>query len=163
MLFGPVDWAHVFVPTTPLLETVIRGSFMYLALFALLRFVVRRESGSARISILLLMVLLADAAQNAMADDYTSVTDGVLLVATIMAWNYLVDWLGSTVPVLQGLIHPSPLLLVRDGRLLRRNMRRELVTDEELWSALRQHGIRDLGEVKEAYMEGDGKLSVFRR
>jgi uncharacterized membrane protein YcaP (DUF421 family) len=42
-------------------------------------------------------------------------------------------------------------------------MRRELVSDEELWSGLRQHGVGDLTEVKEAYIEGDGKLSVVRR
>jgi uncharacterized membrane protein YcaP (DUF421 family) len=163
MLFAPVDWSRLFVPATPLLETLIRGSFIYLALFALLRFVFRRESGAARISMLLLMVLLADAAQNAMADDYTSVTDGLLLVGTIMGWNYLLDWAASRIPRLQTLIHPPPLLLVRDGRLLRRNMRRELVSDEELWSGLRQHGVGELAEVKEAYMEGDGKLSVVRQ
>jgi uncharacterized membrane protein YcaP (DUF421 family) len=163
MFFGPVDWSRLFAPTTPLVETLIRGSFIYLALFALLRFVFRRESGAARISMLLLMVLLADAAQNAMADDYTSVTDGLLLVGTIMGWNYLLDWAASRIRALQALIHPPPLLLVRDGRLLRRNMRRELVSDEELWSGLRQHGVGDLTEVKEAYIEGDGKLSVVRR
>jgi uncharacterized membrane protein YcaP (DUF421 family) len=163
VLFGPVDWSRLFLPTTPLLETIIRGSLMYLALFALLRFVFRRESGAARISMLLLMVLLADAAQNAMADDYASVTDGVLLVATIMGWNYLLDWAASRFRVLETLIHPPPLLLIRHGRMLRRNMRRELVTEEELWSGLRQHGVHQLDEVKEAYMEGDGKLSVIRQ
>jgi uncharacterized membrane protein YcaP (DUF421 family) len=101
MFFGPVDWSRLFAPTTPLLETLIRGSFIYLALFVLLRFVFRRESGAARISMLLLMVLLADAAQNAMADDYTSVTDGLLLVGTIMGWNYLLDWAASRIRALQ--------------------------------------------------------------
>jgi hypothetical protein len=126
-LFGPVDWERLLLPTTPLLETVIRGSFVYLALFALLRFVFRRESGAARISMLLLLVLLADAAQNAMADDYTSVTDGLLLVGTIMAWDYLLDWTASRFPAVQDLIHPRPLLLIRNGRILRTNLKRELV------------------------------------
>ena len=162
-LFGPVDWARLFLPTTPLLETVIRGSLTYLALFALLRFVFRRESGAARISMLLLLVLLADAAQNAMADDYTSVTDGVLLVGTIMAWDYLLDWVASRFPVMQELIHPRPLPLIRNGRVLRANLKRERVSEEELWSGLRQHGIREVRDVKAAYLEGDGKLSVFPR
>jgi uncharacterized membrane protein YcaP (DUF421 family) len=162
-LFGPVDWERLFLPATPLLETVIRGSATYLVLFALLRFVFRRESGAARISMLLLLVLLADAVQNAMADDYTSVTDGLLLVGTIMAWDYVLDWAGSRFPSVQGLIHPPPLLLVRDGELLRQNLKREFVSEEELWSGLRQHGIRDLADVRAAYLEGDGKLSVFRR
>lgn len=162
-LLAPVDWERLFQPTTPLLETVIRGSVIYLALFMLLRVVFRREARAARISMLLLLVLLADAVQNAMADDYHSITDGLLLVGTIMAWDYLLDWASSRFRFLGTLIHPKPLLLVRDGRLLRANMRRELMSDEELWSELRQHGIRDLDEVRLAYLEGDGKVSVFRR
>jgi uncharacterized membrane protein YcaP (DUF421 family) len=162
-LFAPVDWERLLLPTTPLLETVIRGSFVYLALFALLRFVFRRESGAARISMLLLLVLLADAAQNAMADDYTSVTDGLLLVGTIMAWDYLLDWTASRFPAVQDLIHPRPLLLIRNGRILRANLKRELVSEEELWSGLRQHGVEDVSDVKAAYLEGDGQMSVLRR
>jgi uncharacterized membrane protein YcaP (DUF421 family) len=53
------------------------------------------------------------------------------------------------------------LLLIKDGRLLRRNMRQELVTEEELMSHLRQQGIVELAQVKEAYMEGDGQISII--
>jgi uncharacterized membrane protein YcaP (DUF421 family) len=163
MFFAPVDWSRLFVPSAPLLETVLRGSVTYLVLLALLRFVFRRESGTAKISMLLLIVLLADAAQNAMAGDYTSITDGLILVATIMAWDYALDRLASRFRPFQTLIHPPPLLLVRDGRVLRDNMRREFVTEEELWSALRMHGIDSLADVRKAYMEGDGRLSVLPR
>jgi uncharacterized membrane protein YcaP (DUF421 family) len=134
-LFDPVDWSRLFLPTTPLLETVVRGSCVYLGLLVLLRIVFRREYGSARISMLLLLVLLADAVQNAMADDDTSITDGLLLVATIMAWDYVLDFAASRIPRLRGLIHPGPLLLIRNGQIMRKNMQRELVSEEELWSA----------------------------
>lgn len=162
-LFDPVDWSRLFVPGTPLLETFLRGTCVYLGLFVLMRLIFRRESGAPRISMLLLLVLLADAIQNAMADDYTSVTDGLILVSTIMGWDYALDWTASRVPALAELIHPRPLLLVRRGRMLQANMRRELVSEQELWTGLRQQGVRDLDEVEAAYMEGDGKLSVFRR
>jgi uncharacterized membrane protein YcaP (DUF421 family) len=162
-LFDPVDWSRLFVPGTPLLETVLRGSCVYLGLFVLMRVVFRRESGAPRISMLLLIVLLADAIQNAMADDYTSVTDGLILVATLMAWDYALDWTASRVPALAALLHPRPLLLVRGGRMLHGNMRRELVSEQELWTGLRQQGVRELDEVEKAYMEADGRLSVFRR
>jgi uncharacterized membrane protein YcaP (DUF421 family) len=51
-------------------------------------------------------------------------------------------------------------MLVKNGQLLRRNMRRELITEDELLSKLRQQGVDDLSEVKEAFMEGDGQISV---
>ena len=161
-LFGPVDWERLLMPGTPLLEIVIRGTVVYLSLFLLLRFVFRRESGTPRISMLLLLVILADAAQNAMADDYTSVTDGLLLVMTLMGWNYALDWLASRIRWLGSLVHPPPLPLVRNGRLLRRNMREEMMSEEELWSQLRLQGVQELGEVRLAQMEGDGKISVVR-
>jgi uncharacterized membrane protein YcaP (DUF421 family) len=161
--FGPVDWNSIFVPDTPLLEIIVRGTLVYLALFALLRFVLKRQSGAVGVTDLLVVVLIADAAQNAMAHDYKSVPDGILLVAVIVGWSYALDWLGYRFPRMGRLLHPPPLLLVREGQMLRRNMRQELVTQDELMSQLREQGIDDLSKVKRACMEGDGKISVVTR
>ena len=60
------------------------------------------------------------------------------------------------------LVSPRALPVVRDGRLLRRNMRAEFLTEEELVRQLRLEGVEDLGEVKAAYVEGDGSLSVTK-
>lgn len=162
-LWAELDWGKLLGNSTPLLEIVIRGSVMYLALFVVLRVVLNRQSGAVGITDLLVVVLLADAAQNGLADDYTSITDGVLLVAVIIFWSYALDWLGFRFPRFQRLLRPPALQLVRDGRPLRRNMARELITDEELLSSLRQHGVDSLAEVKAAFMEGDGRISVLTR
>jgi uncharacterized membrane protein YcaP (DUF421 family) len=161
-LFG-IDWQHFFLPSVALAELILRGSLIYLGIFALMRFVRKREAGTIGLPDLLMTVLIADAAQNAMAAEYHSITEGAVLIATIVFWNYALDWLGHRFPRVERLLHPPPLLLVRDGRLLRRNMRQELVTEEELMSHLRQHGIAELAQVKEAYMEGDGQISVIPR
>jgi uncharacterized membrane protein YcaP (DUF421 family) len=158
-----IDWRAVFVPDTPVLEIFVRGSVMYLALFALLRFVLRREAGSVGVTDLLVIVLIADAAQNGMAADYTSIADGVLLVGTIVFWAYALNWLGFHFPAVQRLIHPPPLPLVRDGQLLRRNMRQELITEDELLSQLRLQGCENLADVEFAAIEGDGRISVVMR
>lgn len=60
-----VEWAKMLIPDTPLLEIFLRGSIVYLALFFLLRVVLKRESGTLGITDLLVVVLIADAAQNA--------------------------------------------------------------------------------------------------
>ncbi len=158
-----VEWGRTFLPDTPLLEIFLRGTVVYLVLFGLLRIVLRRESGAVGITDLLVVVLLADAAQNAMADDYTSIPDGVLLVATIAFWSHALNWLGFRYAFIQQLVHPAPLKLVEDGRLLRRNMRRELVTEDELLSQVRLQGIKSISQVEEAYIEGDGRISVVAR
>lgn len=158
-----VDWQHFFVPSVALAELILRGSLIYLGIFALMRFVLKREAGTIGLPDLLMTVLIADAAQNAMAVEYHSITEGFLLILTIVFWNYALDWLGQRFPPMARLLHPPPLPLVKDGRLLRRNMRRELITEEELRSHLRQQGIAEFAQVQAAYMEGDGQISIIPR
>jgi uncharacterized membrane protein YcaP (DUF421 family) len=157
-----IDWGQVFKPDTSPLEIFIRGTIVYLVLFAMLRFALRRESGSVGMSDLLVLVLIADAAQNAMAGNYNSVPDGLLLVATIIFWSFALNWLGYHIPSIRRFVYPPPLVLIHDGKLNRRNMRKELITEEELMSQLRQQGIEDLGIVRRACMEGDGEISVVK-
>ncbi len=158
--FLGVDWQKVFVPGVPVVELIVRGTLVYLVLFAILRFMPNRQVGAVGISDLLVVVLFANAAQNAIAVSYTSVTDGLILVLTIIGWNLLLNWLGYRFPAVQRFISPPPLLLVKDGRPQYRNMRRELLTEDELMRQLRQHGVDDLADVKAVYMENDGHISV---
>ncbi len=156
-----IDWKTIFLPDTPLIEIILRGSVMYLSLFILLRIILKRQSGTLGMTDLLLITLLADASQNGMAGDYKSLPDGVVLVATIIFWDYALDWLSFKSSYFQRLIQPLPLLLIKNGRLLRGNMRRELITDNDLIEQLREQGISDISRVKEAYIESDGKISVI--
>jgi uncharacterized membrane protein YcaP (DUF421 family) len=158
-----VDWSGLFVPTYSLLEIFLRGTLTYLALFAVLRFLLKRQAGAIGIADLLVVVLIADAAQNAFGREYSSVTEGVLLVLTIVFWDYALDWLEFRFPALRSLTRPKSLVLVRGGRVLRRNLRRELMTEEELRAELRKAGIDGPGRVSEARIEGDGQISILRR
>jgi uncharacterized membrane protein YcaP (DUF421 family) len=156
-----IDWKAVFVPTVSLAEIVLRGTIVYLLLFFVMR-VLRREAGALGISDLLVVVLIADAAQNAMSSDYKSITEGAVLVGTIIAWDYTLDWLGYRFPAVQRLLRPASLPLVKDGRMLRQNLRKEMITTEELMSLLREQGVEHLSEVKKCYLEGDGHISVIK-
>jgi uncharacterized membrane protein YcaP (DUF421 family) len=161
LILAAIDWHAMFVPTESLFELVLRGSLVYLFIFALLR-VFRREAGALSIADLLVVVLVADAAQNAMAADYHSVTEGAVIIATIFGWNYFLDWLAFRSRWFYGLVHPRPLALVKDGQLVRRNLRAELLTVEDVKSLLREQGIDDVAKVKRAYLESDGHISVIK-
>lgn len=156
-----VEWSELFALKTPPVEIFVRGSVTYLALFAMLRLLLKRESGTTGVTDLLVIVLIADAAQNAMAGQYTTVTDGVLLVAVIIGWSFVLDAIAYYFPAAARIVRPRPLLLVRDGHIIERNMRRELVTESELRSLLREQGIDNLSRVREARMEPDGQISVI--
>lgn len=162
-MFASVDWAKVFLPGTPILEIVVRGSIMYLALFWLMRGILKRVASSISMADLLMVVVIADAAQNGMAADYQSVGDGIVLVITIIFWNYTLDWVGYHFPSFERFVHPPPLPLVKDGNMLRRNMRRELITEGELMSQIHEQGLSDLSQVQAAHMEGDGRISVIAK
>ena len=157
-----INWYELFVPAQPL-ETILRGSVTYLALFFLMRFGLKRESGSVGTADLLMVVVIADAAQNAMAGEYKSITDGIILVVTIIGWNYVIDWLIYHSDLMRRFLQPQPLLLIKDGQMNRQNMRKELITKEDLMAELRENGVEDIAQVKEARIEEDGHVSVIKR
>lgn len=156
------DLLQLFAIEVSPLEMVVRGSAVYWFLFVLFRFVMRRDTGAIGLADILVLVLIADASQNAMSGGYDSVTDGFVLVATVVGWNWLMDWGSYRSRTIRKLLEPSPLVLVRQGRLVRANMRREFITAAELMASLREHGIDKLAQVKMARMEGDGTISVIR-
>lgn len=146
----------------PVAEIMLRGTCIYWALFLLFRFVLRRDVGSVGIADILLLVIVADAAQNGMAGDYKSITEGLLLIATIAGWNLLLDWLSFRFPAVDKLIKPRALQLVRHGRVIKDNLDRQFLTPTDLMSKLREHGIATLEEVQHVYMESDGEISVIK-
>ncbi|MGB3304768.1 MAG: YetF domain-containing protein [Thermomicrobiales bacterium] len=158
-----VKWEDAIVPDTALIEIFLRGSIVYLAIYFLLRGVLKRQAGGMGLSDVLVIVLIADAAQNAMAGEYTSVPDGLLLVLTIVFWSYTLDWLGFHFRGLEPIIFPQSIVIVRDGRMLRKRMQRELVSEEELMAQLRLQGISNLADVSEARIERDGRMSIVTK
>lgn len=143
-------------------ELVLRGSLIYWFLFLLFRFVLRRDAGSMGLADILMVVLIADAAQNGMSGEYKTVTEAAVLVGTIGFWNYTIDWLSFHLPAFARFAEPGIVPLVRHGRVLGANLRRELITIDELKSQLRESGVASIKEVKHAFLESDGHVSVIK-
>jgi uncharacterized membrane protein YcaP (DUF421 family) len=155
------DIGAALTPDVSILETVVRGVLMYISIFVLLRVVLRNRGSAVTVSDLLVFVLISDAAQNAMAANYLSITNGIVLVATIILTSLAVDWLAFRFPSIQRFVHPERKPLVVDDRLIRRTLQEELMTEEELMTQLRLNGIEDPAAVKAAYLEGNGEVSVI--
>jgi len=150
----------LFTPDIPLLETFVRGTCVYIALFLMLRFCMKRQSGGIGVTDVLVIVMIADASQNAMAGTYESITDGILLVAVILFWDFTINWLSYHFKWFGDFIDPKPVQLIRHGKVMRKNLKQELITPDELKSQLRLQGVDDIRDVKCAFMESDGKISV---
>ena len=160
--FAGIDLERLLVPQGPLLEMVVRGTITYLFIFVGLRFF-RREASGLGTPDLLLLVIIADAAQNGMAGDSRTLTEGLVLVSTIFAWNFLLDWLGYRYRWAHRLLIGSPLLLVEEGKIQWRNLRKELMTRDDLLEQLREQGVEDVSQVERCFLEPDGRLSLVRR
>jgi uncharacterized membrane protein YcaP (DUF421 family) len=158
-----VDWSELFIPAHSVLEMIVRGTLSYLALFVILRFVMKRQSSTIGIADLLVIVVIADAAQNSFAKEYRSITEGVILVLTIVFWDTALNFLGFHFKIFERLLAAKPLPLIENGRLNRRNMRREFITEDELRSHLRQEGLKEFVEVETACLEANGEISVVKR
>lgn len=157
------DIPAAFIPDVSLLETVVRGIVMYLSIFVLLRVILRGRTSGVTVSDLLVLVMISDAAQNAMASTYLSLTNGIVLVATIVVTSATMDWLAFRYPSIRRFVHPEHKPLIIDGRLIRKTLNEELMTEGELMTQLRLNGLEDPSEVKAAYLEGNGEISVIKR
>ncbi|NMR20021.1 DUF421 domain-containing protein [Cellulomonas fimi] len=152
----------MFSTSIPVLEIVLRGTVTFLALLALMRIVGQRESGGLGLTDVLVVVLVADAASSGMTGDVDSITEGLLLACTILFWSVVVDAAAYRWPRLAAIVKARPRPLIEDGRLNRHAMRREFMSHDEVLSQLRLHGIEDLAEVRRAYLEPNGMISIIR-
>jgi uncharacterized membrane protein YcaP (DUF421 family) len=155
------EWGELLgFPTSPV-EVVVRATLIYLAVITLMRIVGRRESGALTLNDLLVVILIGEVAGGVMVQEEFSIPEVILLVATLLAWSVFFDFLAYRFPRLGRVLKSTPKPLVEDGELVQRTLRRELISDAELGSQLRLHGVTDMRKVRRAYLEPNGMLSVF--
>ncbi|WP_313705874.1 YetF domain-containing protein [Massilia sp.] len=159
----PDAWSDLFVVETPVLELAVRGTILYFAILVLLRFMPRRIGGELATMDLIFVLLIAEAASNGFGL-YTSVSEGLILilVLVLIGWDFLINAASYRFRFIEKLVSSPPIQVIRDGRLLRCNMRREFLTEEELMSSLRQQSIACVSEVKAAFIEGEGAVSITK-
>ncbi|KWT64444.1 hypothetical protein APY03_7622 [Variovorax sp. WDL1] len=162
MIGAMSDLAALFSLDFPPWQMMLRGTAIYWALLIVFRFVLRRDVGSMGMADLLFVVLVADAASNAMQGDYKTIGDGLVLLSTLVGWNFLLDWLSYRFDIVSRLLEPPPEILVRHGRPMHRILRRQKITLDELAGKLREQGVERIEEVRVARLESDGQLSVFK-
>jgi len=155
-----IDWASMFMPKESVLEIIIRGTIMYLGMYTLLR-VFRRQSGSVGIADLLVIVVIADAAQNGMAGDSKSITEALVLITTIVLWDWFFDWLGFRSVFWERILQREPLLMIHNGRMIKKNLDQEFIKEDDLLAQLREQGIDGIDRVKKCYLESNGHFSVL--
>jgi uncharacterized membrane protein YcaP (DUF421 family) len=109
---------------------------------------------------LVVILLIANAVQNAMVGPDTSVLGGLIAAAVLLAGNYALASSRERIPWLRRAVEGYPTLLIRNGEFIRQNLRREGIEEDEVLMATREHGIGDVNEVQTAVLETDGSISI---
>ncbi len=133
----------------------------YAAVLVGLRLMGKRQLGQMNVADLVVILLIANAVQNAMVGADVSLSGGVVAALTLLVVNFGVTRVLSRNPFAEKLVEGSPTLLVKDGRVIVPNARREGVAEDEIEMAIREHGIAGSEGVRAAYLEPDGTVSVI--
>lgn len=151
----------MFAPTAPWWTFILRTLVVYVALTLGLRLFGRRELGQMTPFDLVVILLIANALQNAMVGSDTSVIGGLLGAFTLLLVNWTLAFLRTRIHWLRRVVEGEPVLLISDGRILKNRLSQEKVDEQELEQAARQHGIADLSQVDTAVLEVDGTVSII--
>ena len=143
----------------PAWELVLRSVAIYVALLVALRLFGKREVGQFTLYDLVLVLLVANAVQPAVTGPDNSLSGGIVIILTLVVVNFGVSRLDRN-PRLQWLFEAAPSVIVRDGKYLADQMRRQGVDEQEVETAMREHGVDDLRTVKLAILEPDGSISI---
>jgi uncharacterized membrane protein YcaP (DUF421 family) len=147
----------------PVLEKVLRSVAVYLFLVVALRLAGKRELAQLNTFDLVVLLLLSNTVQNAIIGDDNSLLGGLLGAAVLLIVNYAIVRMGFGHPALARTLQGTATVLVEHGRTLDANLRRYLISREELAAAARRQGARHIADIDTAILEANGTLTVEQR
>ena len=149
-------------PWLVLLNVALRTSVVYFALLAGLRLTGARQLGQMSTFDLVLLLIIANAVQNAMVGADTSLAGGLVAAGVLIGWHRVIDWWRFRFRGVARLLAGEGIMLIHHGQIVETHCRRAGITREELLQALREHGVSTIGDVRIAVLEPDGAISVIR-
>jgi uncharacterized membrane protein YcaP (DUF421 family) len=143
------------------MDSVVRATAVYLVLLLLFRIVGKRSLGETGAFDFVLLLIIAEATQQAMIDDDNSMTNAFLIIVTLLALNIGFSLLKQRSPRVDRLIDDVPVLIVVDGNPLKDRMDRARVDERDILQAAREsQGLARLDQIQYAVLERDGAISV---
>src|SRR2546425_9589457 len=149
-------------PISVLINVALRTTIVYLALLLGLRLTGTRQLGQMSTFALVLLLIIANAVQNAMVGPDTSLAGGLVAAAVLISWHRVIDWWRVRSRGVSKLLAGEGIMLIHDGKILQEHCDGGGITQDELRQALREHGVANLQDVMLAVLEPDGAISVVR-
>lgn len=143
------------------MDLVLRAVVIFFVIWIVTRAVGRRELSSMEPFDLILLVVIGDLVQQGVTQSDYSLTGAIVVITTIALLTVAMSYLSFRVPRLRPALEGEPIVLIHDGTLIERNLRRERLTIEELRTEARQNQITDLADVRFAVLETNGRISFI--
>lgn len=153
----------LFSLAIPVWDIVLRTAVVYVALLLLLRIAGKREIGQMTAFDVVVILTVANAVQNAMIGPDNSLIGGLIAAVVLVAINYGVATLGVRSRFFKSALRGHPTLLINRGQFVVPNLRREEIDPDDVYMAMREHGIDTIDQVKLAVLETDGSISIVPR
>ncbi len=154
---------ELFLLSAPWWHFVLRACVVYVLVMVLVRVSGKRAVGQFTPFDLVLLILIGNAVQNGINGGDNSLTGAAIMATTLIALNYVVAWQTSRSRTVERWVEGEPVVLARDGKVFRQVLRRELVSHDDFAEALRMNNIDDIGDVRLALLETNGRISVIPR
>jgi uncharacterized membrane protein YcaP (DUF421 family) len=145
----------------PWWEYIVRSSLIYIAVFLLLRIVGKKQIGEMSPFDLVLLLIISEAVSAAITGGDNSMGAGLIAVSTFVGLNYILDVLMFKSKKIEKILDGEPQLLAANGKVNRKVQAHENITEEEIESVLREHGLDDLKDVAYAVLETNGQISII--
>jgi uncharacterized membrane protein YcaP (DUF421 family) len=145
------------------MDVVLRAAGAFVFLVILLRVIGRRELSTLEPFDLILLVVIGDLVQQGVTQSDYSFTGIVLSVGTIGVLTVVFSFVTARVPLLRPVLEAGPLIIVQDGKLVEKNLRKERLTPEEIAEEARQQQIASLEDVQWGVLEGSGRMSFIQK
>lgn len=156
-------WQSIFSPQVSILEKLIRTILVYAFLIIGLRLAGKRELGQLNTFDLVVLLLLSNTVQNAIIGPDNSALGGIIGGAMLLAVNWFTVRFLYRHNRLDRVIEGTSVILIDKGQIIRRNLDRQAITEDELIAACRRQGIENITDVQTAILETSGAISIFTR
>ncbi len=147
----------------PLWEIVARGITVYVVVALVIRFIPKRQAGDVSPNDLIALIIVGSLGADAIIGEVAAILDVLLMIVVVLLLDYLINLLEYYFPRFRRIAQDTPTLLIHDGALLKENLRKEKLTEQELAASLRKQGVMDISRVKQAVLEVDGHVSVVEK
>lgn len=156
-------WNNIFDLNLSVGNLVFRGTVVFISVLLLLRISGKRQLGQMSASEFVAILLISNAVQNSMNGGDNSLTGGLVLAAVLIGLSWAISYVTYRSKLLSAVFEGTPTLIIHNGKLVRKNLVREHLSDTELKILLRKQGIHDFDQIVTAILEADGTLSVTKK